>query len=157
MFSPASESESRMSESLKHRFAKNAVAKWLAADPLVSAETEYPICIDAENETHGLRTLWPIVPTYQHCIDSELLPLVIFDVVAIQGERITDVFEIVHTNPISDKKAAYIKRLQHEQPFRVWEVAPAEVLAWTERPDWMPEVYNNEDKLENYLTALGML
>ena len=106
-------------ESYKHKYAKNAVAKRLREqyDKEVrpgawQVFAEYPVCVDSDNHLRGATDIWaecgewaPKIPTYQQCIDAELLPLAIFDVVVFYKGCLCAVYEIVHKNDISPEKA----------------------------------------------------
>lgn len=132
-------------ESLKHKYAKEAVAQWLR-DPefrfgSVDRESvfcEYPVCIDAENRLIGVQPPWPKIPTYEECIQSGVLPLVIFDVVALykrDGEPenlrapIAAAFEIVYKNPVSPEKMAFIQRIWKTSVFELHVLDADYVLA----------------------------
>jgi hypothetical protein len=123
-------------ESYKHQFAKQTLARWLA-DPeqkLVLCEntnagglngrgvyTEYPFCLRSNGKLIGSspwhETGWipskTDVPTYQECLDAEMLPICIFDVAIEHRGFISLAFEIVHKHEVTAEKRAYIQRIIH--------------------------------------------
>lgn len=139
-----------MTESHKHAYAKAAVARWLREQYDLGVRpasyqvfVEYPICVDAQNTIRGLTDIWaecgefaPRTPSYQECIDTGLLPLVIFDVAVFYKGVLTDAYEIVHTNTISPAKAQNLYRINDAiAGFDLWLLDAAWVLSRADRVD----------------------
>jgi hypothetical protein len=136
-------------ESLKHSFAKNALAQWLrettndydfyGLPPLswrpnranAGVLVEYPVCIDSENKLVGLDPVWDertsdldkwgngYVPSYDECIKESLLPICIFDVAIQHKGNIIYGLEVVHRNPVSTLKKQYLERINREASCRI--------------------------------------
>ena len=134
-------------ESLKHRYAKEAVARWLrehfAPHPEYRVVVEFPVTLGPTGHVHGLLCNWgdrlhapDYTPSYDECIANEWLPLVIFDVVVLLGDAVAFAYEIVHTNPISPAKWAMIDRIAKVSvgPLAVGAVDAHWVLTQHERP-----------------------
>lgn len=135
-------------ESYKHRFGKNAIARWLSHSPrrFLGFEPqwifkEYPVCIDSDGNLQGTGDLawdWasalnydnagnfmprevPHIPTYQQCIDAELLPLAIFDVAALYKGSIV-AFEIVHAHDIDEDKVRKLDYICDQSATKVYVI-----------------------------------
>lgn len=149
-------------ESYKHQFAKNVLASWLrdgaihdeytALSPITfrinrgpphfGIWTEYPVCLDSNNQTIGILPVWDEVnpeyrdapPTYDQCIQNGYLPICIFDVAIQHKGIISDIIEVVHKNGISETKAGYISRVCAETPFNIHVISADWVLSQVGRP-----------------------
>jgi hypothetical protein len=168
-------------ESYKHRFAKETLAKWFRdasneqgyagitpirarsnrASGSLGVWTEYPICIDKDNNLIGALPVWDesawdgseitdeagrIVglkpdsllevrpPTYAECLDMGFLPVVIFDVLIQHKGGLGVAVEVVHRNGISPTKADYLRRIRRETGVDVWTIDADWILSQVGRP-----------------------
>lgn len=152
-------------ESYKHLFAKRVMSEWILAaaradtatdgvdswdrwlgcsatgEPLdqgiVQTLLEYPICVDEHNRLLGISpTAWPRGNfSYEDCIHNELLPLAIFDIVALVHGKLRYGFEIKHKNEVSEDKINYFARIFHAVPEMViLEFDAGWVLSQPKRP-----------------------
>ena len=142
-------------ESYKHQFAKMTLAQWLRdlceknhddfveinpiswrinrGPPHYGVWIEYPICLDKNNEIHGLQAwdeqnwddsldqsclpkpgslLDVRPPSYDEVVAMGLLPIVIFDVAIQHKGNICCGFEVVHRNDISEIKKDFLDRIR---------------------------------------------
>lgn len=147
-------------ESYKHLFAKKIVAAWIRdawsatkddgilwdswlwthrpfqmSAPQISFE--YPICVDAENRSLGLAPMWNPAspPSYENCLENELFPLAIFDVVVFSGGQLRYAFEIKNTHEVGRDKEMFIRRILKEAPLAIiYEVSAAWIISRPARP-----------------------
>lgn len=123
-------------ESIAHQAAKNQLASWLTALAGKRTEivTEYPVAINTYNQMLGL-SRWPgDVPSYASLISASCLPIAIFDVAVLHRGWLCGAYEIVHSNPISVRKRAYLKRIQGSVPLKVWQVSADWILTQSRTP-----------------------
>lgn len=153
-------------ESYKHKFAKDVLAGWLrevaapCGNEWVSLEpirwrvnrggphfgvwTEYPVCLNDENNVVGVTNVWDefslhylgedrdYPPTYEECIKAKLLPICIFDVAIQHKGSIAYGLEVVHKNKPSDIKLQYLDRLRYAE---VYTIDADWILSRTKRPE----------------------
>lgn len=152
-------------ESYKHQFAKATLAGWLRevaagvsdnytslgaitwrvnrGEPHYGVWTEYPFCLDRNNNIVGGSPVWDETddayhdapPSYEQCIAKELLPICIFDVVIQHKGSIAHVFEVIHKNGINTQKAEYMLRINEEcGPFHFHVLSADWILSQVGRP-----------------------
>ena len=115
---------------------------------------EYPIVVNYKTNSavHVWDEIWPgpdrkenYVPTYTECIEKDLIPIAVIDVVIPHKNTLYYCVEICHTNPVSDEK---IKKLQQAGVRVLIEIDAEWILRQIKIPSklqikrWL--IYNNK-------------
>jgi hypothetical protein len=136
-----------MSESYKHKFAKQVLVSWLREEAEIAGHDneaslgscigwrvnrrepywgvweEYPICKDV-----GLDNVWDegwggkfkfVIPTYEELIALNMPPLAILDIAIQEKGRIAYGIEVIHKNYISRKKGIRIFTLESLKVYQI--------------------------------------
>lgn len=74
-------------------------------------------------------------PTYHEVLAMSLTPIVIFDVAIQHKGVISDAFEVVHRNGISETKHEYLKRVVGRHYVRVYTIDADWILSRVKRPE----------------------
>lgn len=104
-------------ETLKHKYAKNALAKFLEAE-VINANAkiiqEWPITLDEKGAMHGLKFGDHNSLIYENLINAKLLPIIIFDIAIMRDDILHRAWEVTYTSSINSKKIQYASRVAKE-------------------------------------------